>query len=70
MLAASAPKEEAVKTLEEYKKEIGEFYTGPEDVLSYALFPQVAKSFFERRQAKQLELDNDLLDRENKVYPV
>lgn len=70
VLAASAPKEEAVKTLEEYKKEIGEFYTGPEDVLSYALFPQVAKSFFERRQAKQLELDNDLLDRENKVYPV
>ena len=35
--------------LEKYKKEIGDLATSPEDVLSYALFPQVAKKFFQDR---------------------
>lgn len=35
--------------LVKYKKEIGDLATSPEDVLSYALFPQVAKKFFEDR---------------------
>lgn len=70
ILSESTFKDEPVKTLAEYKKEIGEYYTQPEDVLSYALFPQVAQEFFKRREAKNLELDNELLDRENKVYPV
>lgn len=64
------PKENGVKSLEDYKREIGEYYTQPEDVLSYALFPQVAMEFFKRREATSLKLDNNLLDRENKVYPV
>ena len=70
ILSESTFKDEPVKTLGEYKKEIGEYYTQPEDVLSYALFPQVAQEFFKRREAKSIELDNELLDRENKVYPV
>lgn len=70
ILAGAPVKIEPAKSLEEYKKEIGEYYTQPEDVLSYALFPQVAKDFFKKREARQLELDNDLLDRKNKVYPV
>jgi oxaloacetate decarboxylase alpha subunit len=70
ILKGQTPKVETVKTLAEFKKEIGEYYTQPEDVLSYALFPQVALEFFKKREARLLELDNDLLDRENKVYPV
>jgi len=35
--------------LEKYKEEIGELASSLEDVLSYALFPQVAKKFFENR---------------------
>lgn len=35
--------------MEKYKKEVGELATSLEDVLSYALFPQVAKKFFEER---------------------
>lgn len=35
--------------IEKYKAEIGELATSPEDVLSYILFPQVAKKFFEDR---------------------
>jgi oxaloacetate decarboxylase alpha subunit len=35
--------------MEEAKKEIGDLATSLEDVLSYVLFPQVAKKFFEDR---------------------
>ncbi len=35
------------------KEEIGGLARSEEDVLSYALFPQVAKAFFERRLAKE-----------------
>ncbi len=63
-------KKEKTSSLADFKKEIGEYYTQPEDVLSYALFPQVALEFFKKREAASLELDNNLLDRENKVYPV
>lgn len=34
---------------ENYKAEIGELATSTEDILSYSLFPQVAKKFFEDR---------------------
>ena len=41
-----------------------------EDVLSYALFPQVAEEFFKFRQAQKYKVDPALADMENKVYPV
>ena len=41
-----------------------------EDVLSYALFPQVAKDFFEYRKAQQTKVDLTAADKENKAYPV
>ena len=59
-----------VKNLEEFKKEMGQYYTQEEDVLSYALFPQVATKFFEYRQAEQLKLDNSVLDKANNAMPV
>ena len=37
--------------LEKYKEETKDFAKSEEDVLSYALFPQVAKKFFETRDA-------------------
>ncbi len=39
-------------------------------MLTYALFPQVAKKFFEYRHAQQLKLDNSVLDKENNVMPI
>ncbi len=56
--------------LEKYRKECAKWYTQEEDVLSYALFPQVAPKFFEYRQAEQLKLDTSVLDKENNVMPV
>lgn len=56
--------------LEDYKEKIKEFIMQDEDVLSYALFPQVAEKFFREREAKHYQIDNDLVDMENKTYPV
>ncbi len=59
-----------VKHLDEFKKEMGQYYTQEEDVLSYALFPQVAEKFFQARQASQIGLDNSVLDRKNNAMPL
>ncbi|MBQ7408815.1 MAG: oxaloacetate decarboxylase subunit alpha [Clostridia bacterium] len=56
---------------EKFKEEIKEYYTQEEDVLSYALFNQVAINFFKYRLAKNKGVDKDLAEKNgNKVYPV
>ncbi len=64
------PADDIPPELEKYKKEIGEYYTQEEDVLSYALFPQVALKFFQTRQAKQLGLDRAAMDQKSNAMPV
>ena len=56
--------------LEHYRKEVAPYYQQEEDVLSYALFPQVAEKFFKARQASQLKLDNSVLDEKNRAMPI
>jgi oxaloacetate decarboxylase alpha subunit len=56
--------------MEEFKKQCAEYIQQPEDVLSYALFPQVAEKFFQYRQAQTMKLDNSLLQKESSVLPV
>ena len=58
------------KHLDEFRKEIGQYYMQEEDVLSYALFPQVAEKFFQQRQAAQLGLDNSVRDVKNNAMPI
>lgn len=41
-----------------------------EDVLSYALFPQVATEFFKYREAQQKKVDASVADTKNGAYPV
>ena len=41
-----------------------------EDVLSYALFPQVATDFFKYREAQQTKVDQTVADTKNGSYPV
>ena len=41
--------------LDKYREELGDLAEKDEDVLSYALFPQVAKKFFEQRKANREE---------------
>ena len=40
------------------------------DVLSYALFPQVATDFFKYREAQQKKVDATVADTKNGAYPV
>ncbi len=56
--------------LADYEKEIAAWKQQDEDVLSYALFPQVAMDFFKYRQAQQEKVDVTAADTANKAYPV
>lgn len=59
--------------LEHYRKEAGELAKSEEDVLSYALFPQVAKTFLEKRNSgtlhAQKESETAQRPRIRKIYP-
>lgn len=56
--------------LENIKGQIKEYMEQDEDILSYALFPQVAESFFKYRQAQKYKIDSTLVDYKDKVHPV
>jgi len=56
--------------LDEIRKQIGQYIEQDEDILSYALFPQVAESFFKLRQAGKYKIDGTMVDYETKVHPV
>ncbi len=56
--------------LEKLEAEMAQWKQQDEDVLSYALFPQVATDFFKYREAQRVKVDATLADKENQVYPV
>jgi oxaloacetate decarboxylase alpha subunit len=56
--------------LSKIESEMKRYKQQDEDVLSYALFPQVAEDFFKFREAQQTKIDPNLADKTNKVYPV
>jgi oxaloacetate decarboxylase alpha subunit len=57
-------------SLPKFEKECAQWKQQDEDVLTYALFPQVAKEFFEYREAQQTKVDPTVADKENGAYPV
>ena len=56
--------------LADLEKEMSQYKQQDEDVLSYALFPQVATEFFKYREAQKDKVDASMADTENKAYPV
>jgi oxaloacetate decarboxylase alpha subunit len=56
--------------LEKLESEMSQWKQQDEDVLTYALFPQVAVDFFKYREAQQNKVDLTVADAENKAYPV
>ncbi len=56
--------------LPKFREECKQWIQQEEDVLSYALFPQVATDFFKYRQAQQTGVDVTKADTANKAYPV
>ena len=56
--------------LEKLESEMAQYKEQDEDVLTYALFPQVAMDFFKYRQAQQTKVDTTIADTKNGAYPV
>ena len=56
-----------LKTIE---AEMSQWKEQDEDVLTYALFPQVATDFFKYREAQKTKVDPKTADTKNGAYPV
>ena len=52
------------------EEEMKQYKQQDEDVLTYALFPQVATDFFKYREAQQTGVDAKVADTKNGAYPV
>jgi len=64
------PADDLEPGLDKFKNEMKEFLEQDEDVLSYAVFPKVAMKYFEYRRTQKYNIDQDMVDMENKVHPV
>ena len=56
--------------LEQLRSEVAQYLEQDEDVLSYALFPEVSKKFFEYRKAKKYGIDAEHADKANGIHSV
>ena len=64
------PADDIAPELENYRKEIAQYIQQDEDVLSYALFPQVATKYFQWRQAQQMKADPTSYNKEDGTMPI
>jgi len=64
------PADDLKPEMDTYRAQIGEYYQSDEDVLNFALFPQIAPKYFEYRQAKQLLVDREIGRPDLGVQPV
>ncbi len=56
--------------LDTLRGEMAQWSEQEEDVLTYALFPQVATEFFKYREAQKTKVDPKMADTKNGAYPV
>ncbi|MCR5232293.1 MAG: oxaloacetate decarboxylase subunit alpha [Lachnospiraceae bacterium] len=64
------PADDIPNELDKLESEMKQYKQQDEDVLSYALFPQVATDFFKYREAQQTGIDAKKADEANGAYPV
>ncbi len=64
------PADDIKPELDKYREEIREYYEQEEDILSYALFPQVAIKYFQYRQAQKYQVDHSMLNTADMTMPV
>lgn len=64
------PADKIEPELDKLKKEAAKWERQPEDVLTYAMFPQVAPKFFEKRNEKLQGVDGEHVDYAKKALPV
>lgn len=56
--------------LDAYREQLKDVIEQEEDILTYAMFPQVAPKFFEYRRAAKYRVDASKTDAENRIHPV
>lgn len=66
----SRPADALKPELTSLRKAAAEYIEQDEDVLSYALFEQVAVKFFEKRKAAKYKVDSDMVDKKEKIHYV
>ena len=66
------PADDLAPEMEKFTAELKEkgYYEKEEDVLSYAVFEQVAENYFKWRKAQKQGVDKDLASDKSGVYPV
>ncbi len=64
------PADDIPPQLKKLRNEMKEYLEQEEDVLSYALFPQVAMKFFKERWAKKYQIETELYNEEEMTHPV
>lgn len=64
------PADDLAPELDTLREAVKPWAVQDEDVLSYALFPQVAEKFFEWRKNQQYGIDADHADAQNKIHTV
>ncbi len=64
------PADDLAPELDKLRSEIAQYLEQDEDVLSYALFPEVSKKFFEYRKAKKYHLDAENADKALGVHVI
>lgn len=66
----SRPADDILPEYEKYKNECAEYIEKEEDILTYALFPQIALKFFQARQAAKYKVDKTIYDSQSNVHPI
>jgi len=64
------PADDIKPELDILREKIKPYYEQDEDILTYALFEQVATKFFDYRKAVKYNVDMENADTDNKVHPV
>lgn len=64
------PADDLEPEYDKFKAEIADYIEQEEDVLSYAVFGQVALNYFKWRKAGKEGVDKNIADGKSKVYPV
>ena len=56
--------------LDRIRAETAEYMEQEEDLLTYAMYPQVALKYFEYRRAQKYRIDPDMVSYEYKIHPL
>lgn len=64
------PADRIAPELDTFRSEIEPYIEQEEDVLTYALFPQLALPFFKRRKAAKFGVDETIYEKNSPVHPI